>query len=207
MNTGKMTMPDDLSALTTTQKIGLGIVNQVGAIQAKLHEIFVDEPVWRSADGRVTPISKMDQFHLQNSMKMMGRNGNTGYKFQQLLDEFISRMPKEKQEIPGVREKITTLCKHNKNPWPKGPPQNSRSPNSEKSRKRGRSEIYRQICNQAFDGKSSPDIMDLDTCKTLAFAKARGIEAGLGVKLTEKDIEKASQQAYNRIVRDIKESR
>lgn len=60
-------------------------------------------PVWRSFDGRVTPISKMTDDHLKNTVRMLARNSDkTGeplppaYSF--LLRELTTRHARRRED-------------------------------------------------------------------------------------------------------------
>ncbi len=68
-----MKRKEDTSALTRVQRFGYWLVRLLGSLQTWAQFRFVGERVWRSADGRCTPISKMSDTHLYNSLRMLQR--------------------------------------------------------------------------------------------------------------------------------------
>jgi hypothetical protein len=85
-------MNDNLDQLTENQRKGWEIINALGEQQEKIFDTLIGEPVWRSADGRVLPISKMSDAHLANAIKMIERSGDLTEKYQQLREEFSKRV-------------------------------------------------------------------------------------------------------------------
>lgn len=71
-----MKRKEDWTALTFTQKFGYWIVRALGTLQALVQARLIKEPVWRSANGKCTPISRMSTGHLHNSLRMLQRTGD-----------------------------------------------------------------------------------------------------------------------------------
>ena len=93
---------DDMSKLTKVQKLGQIIVREMAKVQAKVHEVLIGEPVWRSSDGVIWPITKMNEGHLVNAINMLERRGEVSEKLDQLKGELRRRHP-PKERV--VREK------------------------------------------------------------------------------------------------------
>lgn len=50
---------------------------RLASLQASIMQWGFGEPVWVSADGRVTRYSQLDDMHLVNILRMLRRNGRT----------------------------------------------------------------------------------------------------------------------------------
>lgn len=57
------------------QSLALWVVRQLAQLQAVILLMTFGEPIWISADGRVTPYSQLDDQHLRNILRMMRRGG------------------------------------------------------------------------------------------------------------------------------------
>lgn len=108
-------LKDDLSGLTPTQQKGWEIISELARQQEKIFDEMIGEPVWRSADGRVTPMSKMTDTHLRNSIKMLERYGHTedNPKYPQLKTEWEKRHPRRvaHRGEPSVRNERSEMKK------------------------------------------------------------------------------------------------
>lgn len=99
---------DDMSKLTSVQRLGHLIVRKMAKVQAGIHEVMIGEPVWRSSDGVIWPIRKMEEGHLVNAIKMLERRGEKSVKLEQLREEFKRRHPPKERVI---REKVVNKKK------------------------------------------------------------------------------------------------
>ena len=78
---------EDWSLLTKKQKFGYWLIRVLGSLQKLVHEKLLGERMWKSADGRVTPISKMSHGHLDNCVRMLLRAGDQEGMLKDMLDE------------------------------------------------------------------------------------------------------------------------
>ena len=62
--------------MTRRQSFGYWIVQLLGMLQVLCYRHLIKDAVWRSADGKVTPLRKMDRQHLWNAYNMCVRNGS-----------------------------------------------------------------------------------------------------------------------------------
>lgn len=140
-------MNDDLSNLTERQRKGWEIINGLGEQMEKIFDEMIGEPVWRSADGRVSPISKMDNNHLRNSINMLERRGegNT-LKCEQLKAEWNKRHPRNL----GVQAMNT-------------------GPSKKQLRKAGKKELYERLHDMCLRGASFGDVEE-EASKELALS-------------------------------------
>lgn len=89
---------DDFSGMGTRQRIGYRLVRLLGTLQAFTYRHVIGEYVWRSADGRCLPVSKMTDEHLQNAMKMLIKQQNQQRKLKMLSDEYTRRMNERRRQ-------------------------------------------------------------------------------------------------------------
>jgi hypothetical protein len=61
--------------MTRRQRFGYWIVQLLGMAQVLCYKYLIQDVVWRSANGKVTPLRKMDRQHLWNAYNMCVRNG------------------------------------------------------------------------------------------------------------------------------------
>jgi len=61
-------------------------------LQVLCYKHIIKDVVWRSANGKVTPIRKMDRQHLWNAYNMCVRNGNIDETARALGDEIDRRI-------------------------------------------------------------------------------------------------------------------
>jgi hypothetical protein len=66
----------DTRQLTRQQRIGYWLIGALGTLQQIIYHTLVRELVWRSANGKCTPVRKMDTMHLHNAYRMCLRNGS-----------------------------------------------------------------------------------------------------------------------------------
>jgi hypothetical protein len=64
------------------------VIDTMSCTQAAIYFHVLKRPVWRSFDGRVTPMDEMNDGHLRNSIRMMIRKGQDGdIVFKRLTEE------------------------------------------------------------------------------------------------------------------------
>lgn len=80
---------EDMSSLTKTQLLGYLAIRFLGGLQSIIYKYVVKDLVWRSADGRCTPLRKMENGHLLNTINMLFRTGSyiSQYKMYKALIE------------------------------------------------------------------------------------------------------------------------
>lgn len=79
---------DDVSQLSKRQRIGYSLILGFAWLQEQLYRYVMRDRVWRSSDGTVRPLRKMNDGHLRNSIRLMERRGDTRNEiFRHLLDE------------------------------------------------------------------------------------------------------------------------
>jgi hypothetical protein len=87
-----MQRKEDWSALTRSQRFGYWLVRLLGTLQAVIQTRLIGEPVWRSAMGVCTPVSKLSSGHLHNALRMVQRSGDQPELLQVLHAEYARRL-------------------------------------------------------------------------------------------------------------------
>jgi hypothetical protein len=85
--------PEDWTKLTLRQKAGYFLVRRLSKLTQLIWLYIIQEPVWRSADGVCTPISKLDTEHLRNIVRMLCRKGEAERPLTECLMQELSRRP------------------------------------------------------------------------------------------------------------------
>lgn len=73
-------------------------------------------PVWRSFDGRVTPIDQMTNNHLRNTVRMLERGAQTNAPIYRFMRDELQRRQVEAMLEPRRRNCITLWGRGDK--WP-----------------------------------------------------------------------------------------
>jgi hypothetical protein len=79
----------DTSTLSQRQRFGFWLVHALAWLQAWVYVRIIQDQVWRSADGRCTPVRQMTNSHLYNAWCMVRRNG--GGPWQRILRREMNR--------------------------------------------------------------------------------------------------------------------
>lgn len=61
------------NSLSPRQSIGFGMVTALAKLQALIYSVVIQDNVWRSFDGTVTPVKQMSLAHLVNARNMVAR--------------------------------------------------------------------------------------------------------------------------------------
>jgi hypothetical protein len=81
------------------------LVGLLSSLTEYLYKLQGD-PVWRSANGRVRRVSRMDDNHLENTINLLVREGSIGdWSFPYLLAERRRRMDERRWSYPGSRKR------------------------------------------------------------------------------------------------------
>lgn len=100
-------MSSDWSRVPRWTRFWYRVSNFLGFLQAIIHHRFIGEPVWRSSDGRITPIKDLEDSHLNNIVRMLQRQWVIYGKDQRIAPfifrEHIRRMD-EKYSTPSTPE-------------------------------------------------------------------------------------------------------
>lgn len=83
---------DNWSALTLVQKIGYSIIKLLGIVESFVWRRLIGTYVWRSSDGKCTPLTEMGLGHLENSIAMLTRDGTQEDKLIMLQKEYVRRV-------------------------------------------------------------------------------------------------------------------
>ena len=70
-----MKLPGNVSAMTRRQHIGFWLVHVLAWLQAWVYAHIIRDRVWRSADGRCTPVRAMTDNHVRHALRMILRQG------------------------------------------------------------------------------------------------------------------------------------
>jgi hypothetical protein len=66
---------EDWSLLSFRERFGYRLIRILSSLQQLVYLFVLRTYVWRSADGTLTPVHKMTDSHLVNSLRMLRRNG------------------------------------------------------------------------------------------------------------------------------------
>lgn len=90
--------PDDFSGMKARQRVGYRLVRLLGVLQEWVWKHVIGEYVWRSADGRCVPVSKMSDEHLMNALRMLMRTGDQREKLAALSAEYTRRLDARRRQ-------------------------------------------------------------------------------------------------------------
>ena len=77
--------------LSPRQALGLGMVTVLAKLQALIYTTVIQDKVWRSFDGTITPVKKMSFSHLVNARNMVERRDGRSESWHMLQDEINNR--------------------------------------------------------------------------------------------------------------------
>lgn len=63
----------ELTRFTRRQRFGYWLVRRLSALQEWIYRRVIQDDVWCSSDGRVTPVREMDARHLRNAYRLLRR--------------------------------------------------------------------------------------------------------------------------------------
>jgi hypothetical protein len=78
--------------MTRRQRFGYWLVQLLGMAQVLCYKHIIKDIVWRSANGKVTPLRKMNQQHLWNAYNMCVRQGVNDSTVRALAEEIDRRI-------------------------------------------------------------------------------------------------------------------
>ncbi len=82
---------EDWSSMNKTQRFGYYLIRYLGKLQQLCYDYIIGEPVWRCADGKCIPISKLENNHLANIIHMLERNNQQKELLNALKTEYAKR--------------------------------------------------------------------------------------------------------------------
>jgi hypothetical protein len=92
MNTKQAVTKEDWSSLNRTQRLGYFMIRYLGILQQWCYHKLIGEIVWRTAEGRCIPLSKITDNHMYNIIKMLERTGEQPEFLRLFKQEFAKRI-------------------------------------------------------------------------------------------------------------------
>lgn len=83
---------DNWAPMSRRQKAGYALVRLLGWMQEQVYRHVIRDYVWRSADGRCTPLREMEDGHLYNVLRMLKRASSSPEKLRLIEAEVLRRM-------------------------------------------------------------------------------------------------------------------
>lgn len=91
-----MSISEDWSYLSIKQCIGYSLIRMLGFLQQLCYHKIIGEIVWRTAEGKCIPLSKISNNHLLNIINMLKRNNEQPEYLEIFNKEFLKRFNKNK---------------------------------------------------------------------------------------------------------------